>query len=213
MNITLVQQWHDQLTAGEFIAVRALPGASDGDDQIIVPNTAAPSGQLVFPGAFNPLHAGHRGMADVAEEITGWPAAFEISIENVDKQRADVETLLRRLEQFPPEQTVWLTRAARFTDKAACFPAATFIVGIDTIERIGDARYYQQDESCCLAAIEEIAERECRFLVFGRVCDEGFATLPEVNLPAKLLDLCEHVPELRFRRDVSSTELRIAREE
>lgn len=210
MNITLIQQWHDQLSSGEAIAVRVLPMAGVGEHPIFGPDAAAPGGQLVFPGAFNPLHAGHRGMADVAEEIAGRPAALEISIENVDKLSTDAETLVRRLEQFPPEVTVWLTRPARFTEKAAIFPAATFVVGVDTIERIGDARYYEQDESRLLAAIDEIAGHGCRFLVFGRAGKRGFTTLADLELPAPLLNLCEQVPESKFRQDVSSTELRIA---
>ncbi len=77
----------------------------------------------------------------------------------------------------------------------------------DTIVRIADLKYYEslshRDE-----AIGELAERTCRFLVFGRVVGDEFQELGDMELPASLVDLCDSVSEEEFRADVSSTELR-----
>jgi hypothetical protein len=194
---------HAQLLRAEHRAIRVLPEPSRP--------LAATSGLTLFPGAFNPLHVGHREMADVAAEILGAPVEFEISIENVDKPPLSPAEIATRLEQFPPQQPVWLTRAAQFAQKAECFPQATFIVGVDTIARIADARYYAHD-STAARAIDCIAGHGCRFLVFGRAIAAGFLTLSDVTLPAALAAICCEVPAARFRADVSSSQLRIARD-
>ena len=81
-----------------------------------------PAPRVILSGAFNPLHAGHRRMAEIAEEVLGLPTAMEISILNVDKPALDYLEIDRRLGQFPPEQTVWLTRRPRSTTSRGCFP-------------------------------------------------------------------------------------------
>ena len=78
----------------------------------------------IFPGAFNPLHVGHRRMAELAQAILGVPVALELSILNPDKPPLDYAEIDRRLRQFPAEQPVWLTRAATFEEKSRLFPGA-----------------------------------------------------------------------------------------
>jgi len=164
--------------------------------------------RAVFSGAFNPLHAGHRQMAEVAATILGHAVAFEISVLNVDKPPLDFIEIDRRLRQFSPDQAVWLSRAARFTQKADLFGGVTFAVGADTIERIGQPRYYGGSQIAADEAIAKLAARGCQFLVFGRVRDGKFAALADLQLPSNLRALCREVPESLFREDVSSTELR-----
>jgi hypothetical protein len=147
-------------------------------------------------------------MAEIAAEIAGRPAEVEISILNVDKPALDYLEIERRLAQFPPEQNVWLTRTATFDAKSRLFPGAVFVVGVDTLRRIADPRYYGDDRAAMLRAIEQIAARGCRFLVFGRSVESSFVCLPHLDLPEELRNLCSDVPPERFREDVSSTALR-----
>ena len=88
------------------------------------------------------------------------------------------------------------------------FPGVTFVVGTDTLRRIAIARFYGDDAGACRAALEQIAARGCRFLVFGRDTGEGFVTLDDLDLPEPLPSLCREVPACQFREDVSSTEIR-----
>jgi hypothetical protein len=162
--------------------------------------------RIVFPGAFNPLHEGHRQMAALAAARLGAPVDFELSITNVDKAPLDFIEIERRAEQFA-ESTVVLTAAPTFVEKARLFRGATFVVGVDTIARIAEPRYYgsasQRD-----AALAELKSLGTRFLVFGRAKEGRLATLAEMQLPGDLAELCEEVPASEFRKDVSSTELR-----
>ncbi|MCR4412184.1 MAG: hypothetical protein NUV77_07130 [Thermoguttaceae bacterium] len=175
------------------------------------PATGRPA--AIYPGAFHPLHAGHRHILEIAQELLGVVVEPEISILNVDKPPLDYLEIERRTAQFDCDQAVWLTRAATFDEKSRLFPGAVFVVGADTLRRIADARYYGDDPAACRAAIERIAARGCRFLVFGRSQEGCFASLDRLELPGLLRALCTGVPEERFREDISSTALRRAVDE
>ncbi len=175
-----------------------------------IPERVAESGEwprVLFPGAFNPIHAAHRRMAEIAAERLGRPVTFELSIANVDKPPLDFVEIADRLEQLAGER-VLLTRAPRFVEKAELAPGCTFVVGVDTIVRIGESKYYDGGDAEREAAIAVIASAGCRFLVFGRSVQGAFCTLSEVDVPASLRQLCDEVPEAIFREDISSTELR-----
>jgi nicotinic acid mononucleotide adenylyltransferase len=163
--------------------------------------------RAIFAGAFNPLHHGHRLMAQRAVERLQLPVEFEISILNVDKPPLDFLEMQRRAEQFTANEMLWFTTAATFVEKAAIFAPATFIVGADTIERIAAAKYYA-GETACHEAIERLASYQCRFLVFGRQMAAGYMSLGDLALPKALAHICQEVSEAAFRADVSSTELR-----
>jgi hypothetical protein len=166
-----------------------------------------PKSKLLFPGAFNPIHAGHERMAAIAAERCAAPVTWELSIANVDKPPLDFIEISDRLAGLAGRR-VLLTRAATFVEKAALAPACTFIVGADTMERIGDCRYYEGDIAKRDAAIAAIATRSCRFLVFGRSVGGRFRTLRDLELPPTLGKLCDEVSESDFRNDEKSSEIR-----
>lgn len=168
---------------------------------------------LVFPGAFNPPHAGHLRMAALAEERLNKTLTWELSIANVDKPLLDFIAIRDRVQALQSEdhnRQITLTRAPAFREKAALFPGATFVVGADTVVRIADPRYYGGDIARRDAAIAAIAGHACRFLVFGRQIGDRFETLSELDLPPALRALCDEVPAAEFREDISSTQIRKA---
>ena len=167
--------------------------------------TAPHDGRLLLPGAFNPLHRGHVRMLEVAERRTGLAGAFELSILNVDKPLLDYTEIDQRLRQF--DRPVWLTRLPTFIEKARQFPRATFAVGVDTIARIANPRYYGSEAERD-SALAELGSLSTRFIVFGRILDGGFQTLEDIELPVMLGSLCEGVGAEEFSDPISSTELR-----
>lgn len=166
--------------------------------------SAHPVGLLA--GAFNPLHDGHRELARVAEERLGGLVAFELAWVNVDKPPLDFLTIEARCRQFT-DRPVVLTHEPTFVLKSRLFPNTTFVVGVDTAERIVQPKYYGS-EAGMLAALDELRSHGCRFLVAGRREGDSFRTLSDLMLPTQTRDLFEPIPEEKFRRDISSTELR-----
>jgi hypothetical protein len=136
---------------------------------------------------------------------------WELSVANVDKPPLDFLAVRKRVELLrgvDPQRLIALTYAPTFREKARLFPQAVFVVGADTIIRVADLRYYGGDAARRDDAVRQIAERGCRFLVFGRRLGDRFPTLAELDLPPALRALCDEVPASEFREDISSTELR-----
>ena len=101
-----------------------------------------------------------------------------------------------------------LTNVPTYVEKARLFPGTTFVLGIDTITRIADPRFYGHRQDLLEAAIAELQSLDTRFLVFGRKVGSSFLTLDEVILPARLMEMCMGVAEEEYRLDLSSSQLR-----
>lgn len=168
-----------------------------------------PRPQLLLPGSFNPLHAGHCALAETATALTGLPAAFELTILNADKPPLTVEEVRRRLSSFAWQAPLWLTRAATFAEKAELFPGAVFVVGADTAERIVQPRFYGGSDEALDRALTLLRQRGCRFLVAGRINSKSeFIGLDSINIPSAHRPLFSSIPIERFRVDLCSTQLR-----
>lgn len=191
----------ERLIAGEFELLRVTP---EGD---MAPARRLPH-TVLLSGAFNPLHQGHRLLAERAAALLGRPVQFELPLVNADKAAIGPAEARRRLAQFSGYAPVVFTCLPLFNQKAEIFPHSVFVIGIDTVKRLLDPRFYGHDQAEMWAALETIKAAGCHFLVAGRVEDDHFSTLNDVNLPAAYQGLFEQIPEELFRLDISSTAIR-----
>lgn len=172
-------------------------------------HTGETTPKALLSGSFNPLHDGHLKMVKTARAILGTAVAFELAAVNVDKPPLPPDIILERISQFAGRWPVLVSNAPTFVEKARLYPGATFIVGYDTAERILHPRYYQNSYDNMLAALAEIRQRGCRFLVAGRVDESGaFRDLTDLNIPPSFHNMFLGIPDSQFRKDISSTELR-----
>jgi nicotinic acid mononucleotide adenylyltransferase len=158
-------------------------------------------------GSFNPLHAAHMQLREVSQGLLGRTVRFELSITNADKAPLNYISIAERVTQFSNEP-ILLTNAATFAEKSAFLPGTVFVVGIDTVARIVQAKYYTDNPQGFLSNFEILRENQCRFLVAGRNTEGHFQTLDDITLPSETADLFQQIPAADFRMDLSSTALR-----
>ena len=191
----------------EAFGDQALAELLRGDRQVVAQRPF----NAVLPGAFNPLHDGHRAMRADAEKRLGRPVAYELCIANVDKPPLDYLDINPRMAQFEDDAIV-VTNTPTFLEKAQALGSGpiTFVVGADTITRIAEPRYYGGSQARD-AALTAMAEVGTAFLVYGRADGDGeFRTLDDLALPPVLAAMCSGVQEDGFRSDYSSSALRAA---
>ena len=187
------------LLAGKIQAVLVQP-----DGKMLQNFPASPA---LLPGAFNPLHEAHRGLAEAASQQLGKEVIFELSVKNVDKPPLGEAEIALRLRQFAWSSSLVLTNAATFHEKAELFPGCTFVVGSDTAERIFAEGYYGSRKAMH-TALKRIQELGCRFLVAARMHGKVCRTLDDLAVPSEFSALFTTIPEQKFRMDISSSQLR-----
>ena len=163
--------------------------------------------ELIFPGSFNPFHSGHNSMSELAEKKTGLGLAYEICIQNADKPPLSYHEIEKTLNQFNDGHEWVLTKAGKFTDKAALFPNSVFIIGTDTLTRILDEKFYLNRQDM-LNQLDLFNSHNINFLVFGRKIQKNFISLDSVTIPEHIAKRFSGFDEEIFRDDISSTLIR-----
>ena len=147
---------------------------------------------VILPGSFNPLHDGHRALADAAARATDKSVVYELSTTGVGGSALSGTDVRKRARQFDGE-TLLLTRAPHMWEKADLFPGAMFIIGYGTATRVLDIGHYGSDEATGHAergrALRHVRDRGCSFLVAGREVDGGPLTVADLKVPGAFEDI------------------------
>jgi len=133
-----------------------------------------PPTPLIFPGSFNPVHAGHRAIAAHASDFTGNPVVAEVSVTTVDKPPLDFFEMNNRAESLAKEPNfrgVYFTNAPTFINKCELFPGHTFLVGFDTLLRMANPKLAPVQ-----ATIDALTQNGVKVLAYQRPNPDG--TLP-----------------------------------
>ena len=177
------------------------------DNEIDFDSSTSRIPELIFPGSFNPFHTGHSAMSKLAQDKTGLGLVYEICVQNADKPPLSYHEIQRILSQFEGKHDWVLTKAGKFTDKAALFPNSVFIIGADTLTRILDEKFYLSREDM-LKRLDLFNSHNINFLVFGRKINKNFIGLASVTIPEHVSDRFIGFGEEIFRDDISSSDIR-----
>ena len=86
-------------------------------------------------------------------------------------------------------------------------PGSTFVLGYDTVVRLLDPKYYPDGDVS--GSLAQIAQHDCRFIVAGRITDDGvFHSFDVQIVPSDWRYLFTAIDEQTFRNDLSSTAIR-----
>lgn len=138
-------------------------------------------------------------MAHYAGKMVRAECVFLLSTYNADKGEITQEEIDKRVRQFDN-----LGRSYILTSKSTFVAMATylrnkkrvhwlepiyFVVGIDTILRVGDVKYVFNSQYELATVIERFHSLNVRFLI----CDRGGLTFGELpgRIPSRLLERCQ----------------------
>ena len=122
----------------------------------------------LFPGSFNPFHGGHLSICDRVRKEHNILPVLEITRNNADKGEVPTSEIWNRLlniesYNFPAIATTTSIFADKILHWAEKDKKQTYIMGLDTWNRLNNPQYYPLD-----SLYDMIEKYEVSFLVFNR---------------------------------------------
>ena len=176
------------------------------DGRRLDPKTFNFNGTLyaLMPGAFNPPHEGHFGLANAVKLQCGTDVIFEICTTHPIKPALTVQQMLQRAKLLRGHYTLF-TQNSLYIDKARAYPNMPFVIGADAMLRILDPQWGNTEEQ-----LKEFTKLGTEFWIASRLVDGKLITKYDIM---NLIPMSYDIDVFNFRAingqwDISSTEIR-----
>jgi len=105
-------------------------------------SSVLPEGRYaLYPGAYNPPHEGHFGVAKAAMDDYNYKTVFEITAEPPHKDALTVQQLLQRAKLLQGHDRLFTAKLPFYLDKARVFKNTPLILGADAMVRMLDPKW------------------------------------------------------------------------
>lgn len=165
----------------------------------------------LYPGAYNPPHEGHFGVAKAAMDDYNYKAVFEVTAEPPHKDALTVQQLLQRAKLLRGYDRLFTAKLPFYLDKARVYQKKPLILGADAMVRMLDPKW-GLDAGEMFAAFYDFGTK---LFVASREVDGVMTTCDEIlddiktKFPFKVWASARIVMKpLNGEWNISSTELR-----
>jgi nicotinamide mononucleotide (NMN) deamidase PncC len=161
----------------------------------------------LMPGAFNPPHQGHFGIAHQMFVSYGKQVIFEITAEPPHKEALTVQQLLQRAKLLQGHDRVFTQALPLYLDKARAFPGMPLVLGVDAMQRMLDPKWGLNAQYM----LEELKQLNTHLYVNGRIIKGELVIREDIekNLPSFQADMFHWISHtIRGHWDYSSTAIR-----
>lgn len=164
-----------------------------------------PTESAFFPGAFNPPHFGHLGMADAVRRL-GHHVVFLTTVNPPHKAALTTAEVLQRAKLLQGHDFLATKDDPLYIDKARAYPGASFILGTDAFVRLFDPKWGYNIADLC----REFTNLGTKFHLFTRENQSLRSALRSALRPTPAW-FDSMIIQHDGRWDVSSSELRATR--
>ena len=97
-----------------------------------------PTEKILMPGAYNPPHNGHFGIANNVKRLAGLDVVHHLTIDSPHKPTLIAQEVLERMKLLKGHHTLITRGDPMFIQKAERFPGTPIVVGTDALTRLFD---------------------------------------------------------------------------
>lgn len=130
----------------------------------------------LMPGAYNPPHEGHFGIAEEVQYAFHKSVLFEVTAEPPHKDALTVQQLLQRAKLLQGRDRIFTRKEPFYIDKAKAFPKMPLVLGADAMVRMLDPKW-GLDIKEMLGTFYEMGTK---LFIVGRDVDGVFTTCENI---------------------------------
>ena len=161
----------------------------------------------LMPGAYNPPHEGHHGMAEAYEKLVYAHVVYNVCATPPHKDMLSVQDLLKRAKLLRGKDVLFSQGDPFYLDKARLYPNTPMLLGADAMVRLLDPKWGME----ITPMLEEFDSLNTRFAIAGRTVNGKYTTVLDIidSLTLDQRARFDHLfDEIPGKWDVSSTEIR-----